>query len=297
MNAAPAHQAALEQACAQAGLDAAGAEVIYQRANIVYKLRAPVVARLRQASDPQKVRSRLAASIQVTAWLGGQGFPAVQPLDVSQPVPAGEYLVTFWHFIPATGQPWRDIGGLARLLRELHALPAPPFQLPVNDPLGSVREDAARCPWLTENQRSWLLQRASELQAEYTGASSALGYGLIHGDAHADNLIHAQDTVVLADWDAASHGPREQDLIPTCIGYRYGRPDAEWQELQRADPAGPGRLPLLGLLLRMRELRALTPYLRASAGQAEDEVTRRIDDLISGRQQWPWRAMDLSRSR
>jgi aminoglycoside phosphotransferase (APT) family kinase protein len=295
MNTPSAALAALEHACTEAGLDAAGARVIYQRANIVCKLRGPVVARLRHAPDPQKVRPRLVASVQVTTWLGGEGFPAVQPLDVSQPVTSGEYLVTFWHFIPASGEPWRDMDGLAQLLRELHALPAPPFPLPANDPLGSVREDAARCRWLAGNQRSWLLQRAGELQEEYAGAGSALGCGLIHGDAHADNLIHTRHATVLADWDAASRGPREQDLIPTCIGYRYGRPGAEWQRLCQAYQVDPERLPLLPLLLQMRELRALTPYLRAAAGQAHGEVSRRIDDLVSGRQQRPWRAMDMSR--
>jgi hypothetical protein len=290
------HLAALEHACARTGLDPDGAQVIYQRANTVYKLRLPVVARLRHAPDPQKIRPRIKTSLQVTAWLGEQGFPAVQPLEVDQPVTAGEYLVTFWHFVPSAGEHWRDIAGLARLLRELHALPTPPFPLPRNDPLGSVREDAARCVWLTDNQRSWLLRRAGELQGEYAAANSALGCGLIHGDAHADNLIHTQTTTVLADWDAASYGPREQDLIPTRIGYRYDRPDTEWQCLYQDYLADPDHLPLLSLLLRMRELRALTPYLRATAKKAREEVTQRIEDLTSGHQQRPWRALDMSRA-
>src|SRR5215471_13411655 len=118
MNSPPVHLMALAEACARAGLDAAGAQVIYQRANVVYRLaRQPVVVRLRRAPDPQKVQPRLAMSVKVTTWLNTISFPAVQPLEVDQPVAAQGYLVTFWHFFRATGQPWRDIGGLGRLLR------------------------------------------------------------------------------------------------------------------------------------------------------------------------------------
>lgn len=39
-----------------------------------------------------------------------------------------------------------------------------------NDPLGLVREDAARCSRLTGEQRAWLPQRAGELQGEYSEA-------------------------------------------------------------------------------------------------------------------------------
>jgi aminoglycoside phosphotransferase (APT) family kinase protein len=116
--------------------------------------------------------------------------PLSSTLDVPQPVPAHGYLVTFWHYIPSDKPGRRDIEALARLLRQLHALPPPPVRLPDTAPLGPVRADAAACQWLTDSQRGWLTARCDELEGQYAGAESALGCGLVHGDAHAGNLIH-----------------------------------------------------------------------------------------------------------
>jgi hypothetical protein len=287
---------ALAAACAAAGLDSSGAEVIYQRANTVFKLASmPVIARLRYASGSARVLERLTASVRATQWLHEMGFPAVRPLDVPQPVAAHGYLVTFWHFIPFAGQAGRDITALGWLLRQLHALPVPPVSLPATVPLGSVRADAAACQWLTDAQRRWLTARCDELEAQYATAESALGYGIIHGDAHPGNLIHAPDRVVLCDWDAVSHGPREQDLIPIRLGYRYGRPETEWDQLCTIYRVDVGGLPLIPLLERMRELRAVAAYLRlADLPQAKAEASHRINDLMTGTQHEPWQALNLA---
>lgn len=287
---------ALAVAYAAAGLDSSGAEVIYQRANTVYKLAsAPVVARLRYTSGSDAVPERLSASVRATRWLHEQGFPTVRPLDVPQPVAAHGYQVTFWHHIPSAGQAGRDVVALGRLLRQLHALPVPPVRLPATNPLGSIRADAAACQWLSDAQRRWLTGRCDELWAQYADAESALGCGVVHGDAHPGNLIHAPGRVVLCDWDAVSYGPREQDLIPIRLGYRYGRPAAEWPRLCEIYQADPGGLPLLPLLERMRELRAVAAYLRLpDLPQARAEASHRIGDLMSGTQREPWRALNLA---
>jgi len=154
-------QDALADACARAGLDASGASVLYDRSNTVYKIAGePVVVRLRYAPGSGAWRDRLATSVQVTGWLHEQGFPAVRPLDIPQPVEAHGYLVTFWHFLPASGPPWEDVESLGRLLRRLHGLGDPPAELPPARPMSSLHEDAERCPWLTGKQRSWILGRA-----------------------------------------------------------------------------------------------------------------------------------------
>jgi hypothetical protein len=155
---------ALAAACQAAGIDSSGAQIIYERANTVYKLASvPVVVRLRYTSGSAAVLERLTASVQATRWLNEVGFPAVRPLDVPQPVPAHGYGVTFWHYIPAAKQVRRDVAALAGLLRELHALPEPPVSLPATQPLGSIRADAAACRWLTDTQHGWLLARCDEL--------------------------------------------------------------------------------------------------------------------------------------
>jgi thiamine kinase-like enzyme len=117
---------------------------------------------------------------------------------------------------------------------------------------------------------------------------------MVHGDAHPGNLIHSPARVVLCDWDAVSYGPREQDLIPVRLGYRFGRPEAEWDQLCRILQVNPDELPLLPLLERMRELRALAAYLRLEdVPQAGAQASQRLDDLMSGTQRAPWQALEL----
>jgi hypothetical protein len=287
---------ALDAACASVGLKADGARVLYDRANTVYKLvRQPIVARLRYAPAPSPWTNRLLASVRVTAWLNTLGFPTVRPLDIEQPITMHGYIVTFWHYLDATGPPWEDVNSLGRLLRQLHELPTPPEHLPAVTPLGSLPDDTERCAWLTDTQRSWLLSRYQELQHEYADTTWSLGYGLIHGDANAENLIHAREQIVLSDWDSVSYGPREQDIVPTSIRYRFGHPKAEWGQFCAAYGVHPSDLPGLTVLRGMRELRSLGPYMRTTDHpQAQAEVRRRIADLMNGTQSEPWRSLNLA---
>lgn len=289
-------QDALADACAQAGLDASGASVLYDRSNTVYKLAGQlVVVRLRYAPGSSAWRDRLAISVQVTGWLHARGFPAVRPLDIAQPVQVHGYLVTFWHFVPASGQPWEDVDSLGRLLRRLHGLGDPPAELPQARPMSSLREDAERCAWLTDEQRSWVLGRAEALTRQYDETTWALGCGMIHGDAYADNVIHTSDGAVLADWDSVSYGPREQDIVPASIRHRFARPLSEWHQFCAAYGVDPDHLPGLDVLRQMRELRTLVPYIRSTGKpEVQAEVTRRIADLMSGTQPEPWQALNLA---
>jgi aminoglycoside phosphotransferase (APT) family kinase protein len=183
---------------------------------------------------------------------------------------------------------------LAQLLRQLHRLPTPPVQLPEIDPLGSLRDDVSRCAWLTGSQRSWLLARCDTLERQYAEASWTLGRGLVHGDAYTGNLIRTRDGAVLADWDSAGYGPREQDIVPTLMRLRFGEPKSRWESFCDAYGVNPDQLDGLPILQQMRELRALAAYMRTQSPAAEAEVGRRIADLMSGRQQRPWTSPNLS---
>jgi Ser/Thr protein kinase RdoA (MazF antagonist) len=287
---------ALEAACAEVGLTSGGAEVLYDRANTVFKLAdVPVVARLRYTHGSRVMAERLTASVKVTAWLHGQGFPTVAPIDVQQPVETDGYVATFWHFVDATRPPWEDVESLGLLLRRLHEIGTPHTHLPVTSPLGTMLEDTTRCSWLDESRKSWLLDRLNELQRRYDAATWTLGCGLIHGDAYAENLIQTRSGPVLGDWDSVSYGPREQDIVPTSIRHRFGRPAAEWRQFCAAYGVNPDDLPGLALLREMREVRTLVPYVRSIGNPAaQTEVRRRIDDLMSGTQKDPWHALNLA---
>jgi Ser/Thr protein kinase RdoA (MazF antagonist) len=287
---------ALRVACAEVGLASGSAELLYDRANTVYKLAdMPIVARLRYTHGSRMMMERLTASIKVTAWLHRQGFPTVVPVDVQQPVETDGYVATFWQFVDATRPPWEDVESLGLLLQWLHEIGTPAGYLPVTSPLGSMLEDTTRCSWLDKRRKSWLLDRLNELQQRYDAATWTLGCGLIHGDAYAENLIHTRDGPVLADWDSVSYGPREQDIVPTSIRHRFGRPEVEWRQFCAAYGVNPDDLPGLALLSEMREVRTLVPYVRSiSNSAAQVEVRRRIDDLMTGMQKEPWHALNLA---
>jgi hypothetical protein len=287
---------ALVAACAAAGLSSGNAEVLYDRANTVYKLAGvPIVARLRYAHGSRMMMERLTASVKVTAWLHGQGFPTVAPIDIQQPVETDGYIATFWQFVDAVQPPWEDVEYLGLLLRRLHEIGTPDVHLPPTSPLGTMLEDTTRCRWLDERRKSWLLDRLHELQRRYDAGTWTLGCGLNHGDAYAENLIQTRTGPVLGDWDSVSYGPREQDIVPTSIRHRFGRPTAEWGEFCDAYGVNPDDLPGLALLGEMREVRTLVPYIRSIGNPAaQAEVKRRIDDLMSGTQREPWHALNLA---
>lgn len=295
MDARPDPGRALAEACAKAGLKPEGARVIYSRANTVYRLAdRPVVVRLRYAPGSADRLARLTASVEVTAWLNATGFPAVRPLDIGQPVTAQGHIATFWHYIPEVKRSRDGITVLARLVRQLHDLPPAPVQLPQTNPLGSLREDISRCAWLAKSRREWLLSRCEELERQYHQTSWTLGCGLLHGDAYTDNLIRTPNGAVLADWDAVSYGPREQDVVPTAMRYRFGEPPSQWEAFCTAYGVDPQTLTGVPVLLHMRELRSLTPYIRSDNPAAQAEVARRIADLKSGTQGQPWTALNLA---
>lgn len=287
------YRAALDAACTQAGLDARDAVVLHVRANAVYHLpREGVVARVRFApGDPGAVVGRFTAAIRVTRWLRDQRFPAPAPVDLDQPVKVTGHVVSFWKYVTVTGE-GRNAAALGRLIRRLHDLPPPAVALPAANLLGSLRADLQNSSAVTAGERCWLLARAGELEQQYQQARSVLGAGLVHGDAHAGNLLHTPGGVVLGDWDSVCCGPRELDLVPTSLWWRFGRPQAEWDRFRAAYGVSTAGLPALPLLQRFRELRGLAAYVRNAGESAfRTELSKRIAALRTSEQDQPWRAL------
>lgn len=288
------YQSALRAACTRAHLDYRDSVVLHIRANAVYRLpREDVVARIRLTPGGRdKVAERFTAAVRVTKWLCGLEFPAVEPLDIDQPVIVPGHVATFWRYTSATLGTSRDTAALGHLLRRLHSLPPPPFPLPEANLLGSLRADLSGSDAVEVRERDWLLARADELEQRYYQSHSVLGAGLVHGDAHAGNLIDAPGGPLLGDWDSVSRGPRELDLTPTSMWSRFGRPHAEWRSFCAAYDADPGRLPLLPILRRLRELHALAAYVRnADEPATRAELSKRIASLMTGDETVVWRAL------
>jgi thiamine kinase-like enzyme len=288
------YQAALQAACAVAGLDARDAELLHIRGNAVYYLpRSGSIARLRSTPGHQdQVRRQITVALQAATWLSRHGFPATKPLDLDQPIAVEGHLATFWRYETVISTSDRDLTALGRLIRRLHDLPQPGISLPSASPLGSLRADLNGSDAVTAADRRWLLDKAEDLEDQYRQTRWALGTGLMHGDAHPGNLLHTPNGIVLGDWDAVSHGPRELDLIPTSMWYRYGRPRAEWDTFCAAYDVKPGDLSGLPVLQGLRELQALAAYVRNAADHAyRNELARRITSLKVDDRTQPWQAL------
>lgn len=204
-------------------LDARDARLIRLFGTAVYHLPATgAVARIAPVTSPESV-TRLATSVRLTRWLARIGFPTVEPLPVDQSVTSHGCAVTFWRYLPQNG-PEPEPADLGRLLHRLHKLDPPPVPLPVYRPLVSVRRTIQSSRAIDDDERSWLRNRCAQLLDAYDQLQFMLPAGLIHGDAWRGNLLRDGQRIVLADWDAASTGPREVDLVPTLQAVRFGLP-------------------------------------------------------------------------
>ncbi len=188
---------------------------------------ADVVVRITAAEGAARVVE--ASQAVIRHLIRDHGFPATAPLDDAPPVSLPSGLVAgFWRFYP---QPDAErpfcAAHLARLLRDLHDVLAPPVELPAWRPLATLLDELARRdpqPVLSAVEAAWLRATASAVAERVEGTDWPLGIGLIHGDAWAGNLLWDGCRSILGDWDGVAIGPREVDLIPTWYAVlRFGR--------------------------------------------------------------------------
>jgi aminoglycoside phosphotransferase (APT) family kinase protein len=273
----------LAQVCAAAGLDPAGATLVRFTTNAVYRLAsAPVVIRI---SASWRLRHRVAKVVAVANWLAGPEFPSVRLLaGIEQPVVVGDYLATVWDEVP-TGSHRPNTRDLATLLRRLHGLPKPAFDLPAWAPLDDVDRRIADAEELADDDRAFLQDRRATLAEQLATLEFPLPPSVVHGDAHLGNLIPGPDGPVLCDFDSTSWGPPEWDLTPVLVAQRrFGGSVRESRTLLRAYGFDVTKWSGFEVLRQVRELKLVTsvlPILRSNPGVAA-ELHRRLASVRSG---------------
>jgi aminoglycoside phosphotransferase (APT) family kinase protein len=286
-------RAVLEDVCSGLGLDHRGARLLKFTSNAVFHLaHDPVVVRI---VGSMGLRHRAAKVVDVARWLEEHDVPAVRLLPgVRQPVVVGDHLATVWSAVPATGRALtgRDLG---RVLRRLHELPAPTFDLPRWAPLDDVRSRLADAEELADDDRAFLEERCAELAGRLATLRPVLPTGVLHGDAHLGNLIPGPRGPVLCDFDSVSLGPREWDLVVLPVGVaRFGHAAHLNRQLVRAYHFDVTRWDGFEILRAVRELKlttAVLPILRSNPG-VRAELRRRLDAVRRGdtRSRWaPYR--------
>jgi Ser/Thr protein kinase RdoA (MazF antagonist) len=225
-------QSILHEACAQAGLDSDGAQLLRLGENAIYGLAAaPVVVRIARSADRLP---RVEKELCVARWLAASGVSAVKVCEqIAQPLLIGGHPVTFWEKVTG-GDPAPTHVDLARLLKTFHAAGDSPCELAGFDPLRTSQSRLAEAADVTPDDRGFLRARCADLNEQLQHLEFALPRGPIHGDAHTSNLLTNRGHAVLLDFEAAAVGPREWDLLPTAIGVeRYGRPEEQYREFAR----------------------------------------------------------------
>lgn len=278
----------LRRACAVLGLDPRGARLLRFTNNAVYALAdSPVVVRILASAG---LRHRVPKVVRVARHFQRWRVPAIRLLDgIDQPVEVDDYLVTVWWKVPATGEA-ASAAQLARLLREVHALPAPAGVERWN-PLADVRARVADAEELDTDDRRFLLRRCAEVEAALGELDFPLPRALVHGDAHPGNVIVGPDGPVLCDFDSSCVGPPEWDLTPLAVGReRFGDAAGRYGELAEAydfDVTAWAGYPVLRAARELKLTTSVLPILRSEPG-VRDELSRRLADLRADRVGTRW---------
>ncbi|TVT22876.1 phosphotransferase, partial [Amycolatopsis rhizosphaerae] len=147
-------------------------------------------------------------------------------------------------------------------------------------------------PALTTDDHTWLTQRAAELVDTFMTTRFPLGEGLIHADAHTENLVHDHGHWLLIDWDGTCLGPRELDLL-TGIPDHFHEPARLREQFLTGYGYNILDWPEWTLLRDITELHALGAYIRLAPSKpaAAAELARRIRSLRAGDRSVRWHAI------
>ncbi|MGW3408516.1 phosphotransferase enzyme family protein [Streptomyces sp. NPDC000888] len=167
---------------------------------------------------------RARRELDIAAWLADAGVPAVRAAEAKARLVDG-HPVTVWHRLPDPVRP-AEPRDLAELLRVVHVLPSPAFELPPRELLGGVER------WLRLAGDAIDPADAAYLRARRDGFATAasaltphLPPGPIHGDALPRNVHVGPEGPVLVDLETFSADLREHDLVVMALSRdRYGLP-------------------------------------------------------------------------
>jgi Phosphotransferase enzyme family len=210
------------------GLPGDDPEVLSSRGNVIVHLRpAPVVARVATLTawtrrDPF---SWLAREVAVAGYAAGHGAPVVAPSALADPGPhwMDGLAVSLWTLMPPspTGPGPAEVGeALARLHLAAAGFPGElpvlsPLRALISDGLAVLEHEQAVDPVVLEALRD----RHAAVLAELDGVTEPAV--VLHGDAHAGNLLAADGPVcgtcpdsgwLWIDLEETCRGPRAFDL-------------------------------------------------------------------------------------
>jgi aminoglycoside phosphotransferase (APT) family kinase protein len=287
-------RAVLDATASRLGVPVHDARLLRLHGNASYALPSAGLV-IRIATNP-RVLGAVTASIAVTRWLAGRGFPCTVPADIdNQPFVISGYVVSAWRYVPTSDTPAPASAEMGDILRQMHAQGEPPYPLPsLGDPLADVTAEISQAPdAMPPDSQSWLQKRMAELHRQWSALEFPRPAGLIHGDAHIGNLMRAASgQAVLGDWDHVASGPREWDLAQIhYMDRRFGRAGENGIDTFAAAYGWDIRTwPGLDTLIEVREIWGLRPYIRGARDRPgySRQLAHRLHTLQSGDTQARW---------
>ncbi|PAZ12932.1 aminoglycoside phosphotransferase [Streptomyces sp. SA15] len=233
---------------------------------------------------------RARRELDIAVWLAEAGVPAVRAAEPKASLVEG-HPVTVWHRLPDSVRP-AEPRDLAELLRLVHALPSPPFELPPRDLLGGVER------WLRlagdaidPADAAYLRERRDGFVATAAALTPHLPPGPIHGDALPRNVHVGPDGPVLVDLETFAADLREHDLVVMALSRdRYGIPAAAYDSFTSAYGWDVREWPGCGVLRGARETAscAWVAQHAPSNPKALVEFERRVASLREGDETVRW---------
>jgi aminoglycoside phosphotransferase len=287
-------RAVLDMAAARLGVPVQDARLLRLHGNASYALPSPGLV-IRIGTNPRAL-GPVTASIAVTRWLAGRGFPCTVPADIDgQPFVIAGYVVSAWRYVPTADTPAPTSAEMGAVLRELHAQGDPACPPPrFGDPLASITAAISEAPdAMSPASRSWLQERITWLRQQWSRLDFPRPPGLIHGDAHIGNLMRASSgQAVLGDWDHVATGPREWDLAQIhYMDRRFGQAGENGIDAFVAAYGWDIRTwPGLDILIAIREIWGLRPYIRTARDRPRyrQQLAYRLHTLQYGDTQAQW---------
>ncbi|MFG2884527.1 phosphotransferase enzyme family protein [Streptomyces sp. NPDC048297] len=233
---------------------------------------------------------RARRELEIAGWLERADVPAVRAAE-PKPLLVDGHPVTVWHRLPEPVRP-AGPGDLARLLRIVHALPAPPFALPPRDLLGGVER------WLRlagdaidPADATYLRERRDGFASASAALTPRLTPGPIHGDALPRNVHVGPEGPVLVDLETFSADLREHDLVVMALSRdRYGLPAEAYGSFTEAYGWDVREWEGCGVLRGARETAscAWVAQHAPTNPKAQAEFERRVASLRNGDETVRW---------
>ncbi|GGZ34651.1 aminoglycoside phosphotransferase [Streptomyces inusitatus] len=264
---------------AGAALLALGENAVFDAGDVVVKV-----------GRSAELLARAEREVAIGLWLEEAGVPAVRPARDAARLADG-HPVTYWHRLPDAVRP-AGPGDLAELLRLVHALPAPGFELPRRELLGGVER------WLRLAGDAIDPADAEFLRARRDGFADAaaaltprLTPGPIHGDALPRNVHVGPAGPVLVDLETFSADLREHDLVVMALSRdRYGLGAEAYEEFTEAYGWDVREWAGCAVLRGARETAscAWVAQHAVSNPRAREEFSRRVRSLRENRPEVRW---------